>query len=146
MILHPPVMSRRRHGFTLVEILVVVVIIAILAAVIVPNVLSRIGEAKISASISDITTFNNALDNYKLDCGDYPNDLNGLVTKTDAPGWHGSYLKNSTTVPLDPWGHPYLYKKPGDNGRDYDIMSAGPDGQPGTADDIKSWDIKGTGK
>ncbi len=146
MILQPSVMSRRRHGFTLVEILVVVVIIAILAAVVVPNVLSRIGEARTSAAISDITTFNNALDNYKLDCGNYPPSLDGLVTKTGDPGWHGPYLKNNSSVPQDPWGHPYLYKMPGDNGRDYDIMSAGPDGQAGTADDIKSWDLKGTGR
>jgi general secretion pathway protein G len=142
MKLQPSAMLRRRHGFTLIEILVVVVIIAVLAAVVVPNVLSRIGDAQNSAAISDITTFNNALDQYKLDAGDYPQSLDGLISKTDSPRWNGPYLKNQTAVPLDPWGHPYIYKKPGDGGREYDIISAGKDGQVGTADDIQSWNLK----
>jgi general secretion pathway protein G len=145
MNLHPSAIARRRRGFTLIEILVVVVIIAILAAVVVPNVLSRIADAKNAAAISDITAFNNAMDQYKLDAGDYPSSLDALITRSDSPKWNGPYLKNQSSIPADPWSHPYIYKKPGDNGREYDILSAGPDGQPGTGDDIKSWDLKGTG-
>ncbi len=139
----------RRYGFTLIEILVVVVILAILAAVVVPNVIGRIGDAKVSAAISDIKTFDNAIDQYKLDTGQDPPNLDALVSAQAANGvqkWNGPYLKNQNTIPKDPWGNPYIYKIPGDNNREYDISSAGPDGQPGTADDIQSWNLKGDNK
>jgi general secretion pathway protein G len=137
---------RNRGGFTLIEILVVVMILAILAAVVVPNVLSRIGDAKNSAAMSDIKNFDGAIDQYKLDIGANPPSLDALVSKQAAgnsPKWNGPYLKNQTSIPKDPWGNPYIYKVPGDAGRDYDISSAGPDGQPGTPDDIQSWALTG---
>ena len=137
--------SRRRHAFTLIEILVVVVIIAILAAVVVPNVINRIGDAKNSAAISDIKSFDGTIDQFKLDTGMIPPTLDALVTNPGVPKWNGPYLKGQSSVPMDPWGHPYAYKVPGDNGREYDILSAGPDGQVGTPDDLKSWDLKGSG-
>ena len=133
-----------RRGFTLIEILVVVVIIAILAAVVVPNVISRIGDAKISAAISDIKSFGDAIDQYKLDMGTDPTSLDQLLQAPSPRGkWHGAYLKDESTVPLDPWGNAYVYKIPGGDGRDYVIYSDGPDGQPGTSDDIQSWNLQG---
>ena len=74
------------------------------------------------------------------------NSLDALVSKQAAgnsPKWNGPYLKNQSFIPKDPWGNPYMYKVPGDQGRDYDISSAGPDGQPGTGDDIQSWNLQG---
>ncbi len=133
-----------RRGFTLIEILVVVVIIAILAAVVVPNVISRIGDAKQSAAISTIKSFETAIDQYRLDMGTYPSSLNDLITPPNPKGkWNGPYLQNTPTVPEDPWGHPYVYTVPGADGRPYDISSDGADGQPNTSDDIDSWNITG---
>lgn len=140
---------RARRGFTLIEIIVVVVIIAILAAVIVPNVISRISDARNSAAITEVKTLDGAVELYQTDIGTPPPTLDALVNKSaagDSPRWHGPYLKNQSTVPVDPWGHPYLYKIPGDGGREYDISSIGPDGQPGTPDDIQSWNLKGAAK
>lgn len=134
--------SRARRGFTLIEILVVVVILAVLAAVIVPNVLNRVNDARDSTAISDISSFGNLLDSYKLDTGNYPESLDALVKNPGAPKWNGPYIKNSDKVPTDPWGGQYQYKVPGDNGREYDIASAGKDGQMGTADDVQSWNLK----
>src|SRR5215467_10409543 len=130
-----------RHGFTLIEILVVVVILAVLAAVVVPNVINRIGDAKESAAISDIKSFETNLDLYRLDTGNYPQTLDAMITNPGDPKWNGPYIKNQDKIQMDPWGHPYAYKTPGDNGRDYDIISAGADGQPGTADDVQSWNL-----
>lgn len=138
------VVSAYRRAFTLIEILVVVVILAILAAVVVPNVISRIKDAKISAAIADIKAFDNAIDQYKLDMGTVPPSLDALITPPNPRGkWNGPYLKNIDHIPLDPWGNPYIYKVPGSNGREYDLYSAGPDGQPGTSDDIQDWNLKG---
>lgn len=129
-----------QRGFTLIEILVVVVIIAILAAVVVPNVISRIGDAKMGAATADIKSFDDTIDQYRLDTGNLPPSLDALITNPGDPKWHGPYLKGQSSTPIDPWGHPYIYKVPGDNGRDYDISSAG-DG----THTINSWDLKGTG-
>jgi general secretion pathway protein G len=131
-----------RRGFTLIEILVVVVILAVLAAVVVPNVINRIGDAKESAAISDIKSFETNLDLYRLDTGNYPPTLDAMITNPGDPKWNGPYIKNQDKIQMDPWGHPYAYKVPGDNGRDYDIISAGADGQPGTPDDVQSWNLK----
>lgn len=135
---------RAYTGFTLIELLVVIIILAILAAVVVPKVIGHTDDAKIAAAISTMKAMDTALDTYKLDTGAYPTNDQGLQSLIANPGtdkWNGPYLKNQATTPMDPWGHPYLYKCPGDNGRDYDLMSAGPDGQPGTADDIQAWNI-----
>jgi general secretion pathway protein G len=131
-----------RKGFTLIEILVVVVILAILAAVVVPNVINRISDAKNAAAISDIKTFDTDISLYQLDTGSLPPTLQALITNPGVPKWNGPYIKNADKVPLDPWSHPYIYVTPGANGRDFDITSAGPDGQPNTADDVQSWNLK----
>lgn len=132
------------RGFTLIELLVVIIILAILAAVVIPNVINRTGDARLAKAASDVSTIDSQLDVYKLDNGEYPTSdqgLQALVTNVaNSPKWGGPYLKSG--LPNDPWGHPYLYKYPGEHGTEYDVFSAGPDGQPGTADDIGNWNLQ----
>ena len=137
----------RAPGFTLVEIMVVVVIIGVLGALVVPKLLSRTVEARITAAKSDIASLNQALKLYKLDNQRYPTteqSLNALVAKpTNGPtanGWKsGGYIDK---LPKDPWGNPYQFLSPGVQG-EVDVFSLGADGMPGgTGDDadIGSWD------
>ncbi len=132
---------RRRAGFTLVELLLVLVILAALAAVVVPKFANRGKQAKITAAVTQISNFETALDTFEVDNGYYPTGANGLndlvVQPSNAQEWHGPYVKE---VPLDPWGNPYIYESPGKiNSGSYDISSAGPDMQPGNEDDITNW-------
>ncbi len=132
--------SRRASGFTLIELLVVIVILAILAAVVIQRVSHRTEDARQGKSISDVKTIDGALEMYKLDTGNYPSSEEGLAALitngSNNPKWNGPYIKGG--LPNDGWGHPYIYKCPGEHG-EYDVVSAGPDGQPGTADDIGNW-------
>jgi len=144
--------SRRESGFTLIEIMVVLVIIAILGALIAPQILGRVDEARVTAARQDIRTLGTALDFYKMDNFRYPTTeqgLQALVEKPDDPAvrnWRaGGYLK-STTVPKDPWGNEYRYLQPGSKGGAYDLYSFGSDGETGGegADaDIGSWNLEG---
>jgi general secretion pathway protein G len=124
---------RGEHGFTLIEILVVITIIGLLAALIGPRVLNYLTESKVKAAKIQIESFATALDLYFLDTGRYPSGgegLSGLVSRSGSvPSWNGPYLKGGV-VPNDPWGHPYLYRSPGQQGA-YDIISYGADGQEG---------------
>ncbi|WP_442920612.1 type II secretion system major pseudopilin GspG [Massilia sp. S19_KUP03_FR1] len=140
--------ARRARGFTLVEIMVVVVIIGILGALVVPKLLGRTGEARVSAAKTDIATMMQALKLYKLDNARYPNTeqgLQSLITKPttgpSANGWKaGGYLER---LPKDPWGNSYQYLSPGVHGGEVEIFSYGADGQPGGAADdadIGSWE------
>jgi general secretion pathway protein G len=135
---------RDERGFTLVEILVVITIIGLIMALVGPRVIGYLGEAKVKAARIQIESFNSALDLYYLDAGRYPSSSEGLTALAQRPGgsntWNGPYLKGGQ-VPNDPWGHPYLYRSPGEHGA-YDIVSYGSDGQEGgtgTAADIVSW-------
>ncbi|MCA1245566.1 type II secretion system major pseudopilin GspG [Massilia oculi] len=139
--------QRRSRGFTLVEIMVVVVIIGILGALVVPKLLGRTGEARVTAARTDIATMMQALKLYKLDNQRYPTTeqgLQALITKpTSGPaanGWKaGGYMEK---LPKDPWGNPYQYLSPGIHG-EVDIFSLGADGQPsGTGEDadVGSWE------
>jgi general secretion pathway protein G len=138
---------RAQRGFTLIEIMVVVVIMGVLAALVVPKLLNRAGESKIAAAKVDIATIMQALKLYKLDNQRYPTTEQGLQSLIEKPtggpaanGWKaGGYVEK---MPKDPWGNPYQYLSPGIKG-EVDVFSYGADGQPGgTADDadIGSWE------
>jgi general secretion pathway protein G len=130
-------------GFTLLELLVVMVIIGLLASYVGPKYFGQIGKSEVKTAQAQIDAFGKALDQYRLDTGHYPPTdlgLNALVIRpTNEPKWVGPYLAKA--VPNDPWGRPYQYKSPGDHG-DYDLWSLGKDGQPGgtaEAADITNW-------
>ncbi len=120
------------RGFTLLELLVVMVIIGLLTGYVAPRYFAQVGKSETKIARAQIDAFEKALDTYRLDVGRYPateQSLDALMKRP--PGlakWQGPYLKKS--VPTDPWGNPYLYKQPGDHG-DYDILSYGRDGKPG---------------
>src|ERR687887_2299409 len=137
-----------KRGFTLIELLVVITVIAILAGLVAPMVFSHVGDAKTSAARAQIELFGLALEAYRLDNDYYPSSSQGLEALRTKPtgdpearNWRGPYLKK--TVPLDPWGRPYIYKSPGDvNPQGYDLLTSGRDGQPGGSGadaDITSW-------
>ncbi len=130
---------RPRSGFTLVELLLVLVILGILAALVLPKFTGRTEQARTTAAQTQISTFGTALDAFEVDTGSYPRGQDGLSQLVSPPNdvtnWRGPYLKSD--IPLDPWGHPYVYEFPGKiNPSGYDIRSMGPDGQGGTMDDI----------
>ncbi len=138
--------TRRRgqRGFTLVELLVVLVILGLIAAFAAPQVLKYLGGAKTSSAKIQIERLSGVLDLYRLEVGHYPGDgdgLNALVEQpADAPNWNGPYLKKADAL-NDPWSRPYIYRFPGEHG-EYDLYSLGADGQEGGDGenrDVTSW-------
>lgn len=132
---------RNKYGFTLIELMIVVVILAVLAAAVVPRLAGRTQQARIATAKSDIAgSVSVALDLYELDNGRYPTSEEGLNALLTKPGsvtnWNGPYLKKK---PTDPWGNEYKYACPGTHNNDYDVYSLGPDGKEGT-DDITNWE------
>ncbi len=133
----------KQLGFTLLELLVVMVIIGLLASYVGPKYFAQIGKSEVKTAKAQIDSLGKALDQYRLDTGHYPSTENGLAALNTSPGvelkWQGPYLQKK--VPDDPWGHPYIYKMPGEHG-DYDLISLGNDGAvggTGEAADIGNW-------
>lgn len=132
--------SRRLHGFTLVELLLVLVILAILAAIVLPSMASRGGEARETAAKVDVANMTTALNVFEVDNGYYPKGANALealiVKPREAAHWKGPYLQKNK-IPIDPWGRPYVYESPGKhNPASFDLYSAGKDGKSW----IGNWD------
>ncbi|MBZ4671824.1 type II secretion system major pseudopilin GspG [Deferribacterales bacterium Es71-Z0220] len=140
-----------KKGFSLIELMVVIVILGLLATFLLPKIINRPDEARITKVKSDIKTIESALKLYKLDNGVYPTTEQGLGALISKPeiepiprNWKkGGYL-DTNSIPKDPWGNPYIYRSPGENDRDYEIISYGADGKEGGVDndaDIKSYEI-----
>lgn len=135
---------RARRGITLIEMLVVLTIIALFAALVAPKLLSKSDTARVTAARAQINAFGTALGAYKLDTGAYPTTEMGLqalrVPPPNVNQWQGPYLPQD--IPVDPWGRPYIYRYPGEHGDEPDIICLGADGQPGgegISADIVSW-------
>ncbi|XHR30210.1 MAG: type II secretion system major pseudopilin GspG [Chthoniobacteraceae bacterium] len=138
--MNKPIQSPKNGAFTLVEMLLVLVILATLAAIVYPKLAGRTQQAQLTAAKSQIASISLALNAYEVDNGYYPKSLDALINQPgDANNWHGPYLEKA--VPLDPWNNSYLYEYPGKHTQNgFDLMSAGPDGRTGTDDDINNWD------
>ncbi len=131
-----------KHAFTLIELLLVLVILASLAAIVTPKFANRSKQAKITQAKTQIANFETALDAFEIDIGRYPTSAEGLDAlvkePSNAEGWQQPYLKQG--IPLDPWREEYEYKIPGSNNEEgYDLYSKGPDRKSGGDDDIKNW-------
>jgi general secretion pathway protein G len=135
--------STKRSGFTLIELMLVLVILATLSAIVVPKLTGQSKRAKVIAARTQISDLEVALDAFEIDVGRYPTTVEGLRALVERPtaeadGWQQPYLKRD--VPLDPWGNEYVYRCPGQYNQDgYDVYSYGPDGKLGGDDDITNW-------
>jgi len=139
---------RRAQGFTLIEIMIVMVIIAMLAALVGPRVMGALGSSKVKATKIQIETLSNAVDAFHLDTGRYPAQHEGLPALIENPtaapikNWRGPYLKKNR-IPNDEWGNPFVYQIPSTHKMPFDIYSLGADGKPGGTEDnadLGSWE------
>jgi len=129
--------ARRARGFTLLELLVVIIVLGLLAGLVAPQIFGRVGEAKVTSAQTQMALLGTALDSYRLDNGGYPTTEQGLQALREKPSrepvpanWRGPYLRKA--LPLDPWERPYLYRAPGvRNVTGYDLATLGRDGKEG---------------
>jgi general secretion pathway protein G len=136
--------TTKHSGFTLLELLVVMVIIGLLAGIVAPRYFSQVGKSRVKAARAQIDSLDKALEQFRIDTGRLPSTEEGLAALNSAPpgmtNWEGPYLKRA--VPPDPWGHPYIYVQPGTHQNDFDLESYGRDGQPGGTEedaDLGNW-------
>lgn len=132
--------ARRQRGFTLVELLLVLVILALIGGLVLPGIIGKAESAKVKAAASQVSRLSMAVESYYLDTGVTPESLAQLVNNPGQQGWNGPYVKESSLK--DPWGREYEYRMPGEHG-EFDIVSLGADGQPGgegSNADINSWE------
>ena len=134
----------REAGFTLLELLVVMVIIGLLAGFVAPRYFAQVGKSQVKVARAQIDALDKALDQFRLDVGRYPTAEEGLQALVAQPNgeakWSGPYLKKG--VPADPWGRPYIYQQPSTHGGDFDLFSYGKDGRPGGSgedSDLTNW-------
>lgn len=142
--------KKNQSGFSLIELMIVIVILGLLASMLVPKIMDRPNEARVTKAKMDMKALDSALKLYKLDTGRYPTTeqgLKALIKKPDTRPVPRNYRKggylDSTTAPVDPWGYEYIYRSPGEEDRDYEIISLGADGMDGGEDfdaDIRSWE------
>jgi general secretion pathway protein G len=133
--------QQRKHAFTLIELLLVLVILGVLAGIVVPKFSGTTSKARNTAAQTQISSFKTALDQYEIDMGSYPKGKDGLRELMTAPrnarNWKGPYMES---IPKDPWGNDYIYECPGKhNPNSFDITSMGEDGRVGGGDDITNW-------
>ena len=125
--------TSRGRGFTLLELLVVMVIIGLLAGIVGPSLFKSVSRSELTSTQAQVDAIAKALDQYRLDTGRYPSAQDGLAAlmqrPATEPNWNGPYLKKA--VPTDPWGQPYQYRSPGEHNPDFDLWSYGPDRAPG---------------
>ena len=117
-----------RKGFTLIELLIVIVILGLLASLVAPTMFSKVSSSQRNTAAAQMQMMQTSLDTYLLDMGDYPATLEEL-RRSDKKGWDGPYLPKA--VPMDPWGNPYVYRTPGENGAPFYLASLAKDGQIG---------------
>ncbi|HAS88096.1 MAG TPA: type II secretion system protein GspG [Desulfovibrio sp.] len=142
--------KKGQRGFSLIELMIVIVILGLLASMLVPKIMDRPNEARVTKAKMDMKALDSALKLYKLDTGRYPTTeqgLQALITKPDTRPVPRNYRKggylDSTAAPVDPWGYDYIYRSPGEEDRPYELISLGADGMEGGEDydaDIKSWE------
>ncbi len=135
---------RKPSAFTLIELLLVLVILASLAAIVVPKFARRTEQANVTSAKTQIASFETALETFEIDLGRYPTNTEGLNALVEKPSalekWKEPYLRRNS-IPKDPWGNEYVYKQPGQyNEYSYDLYSMGADGQQGGEDDISNWE------
>lgn len=140
---------KNNRGMTLIEIMVVVTILGLIATIVTVNVIGQLDKAQIDTTATQISSLEQALEQYRLDAGRYPSTEQGLRALIEAPSVgkapkrypSGGYLKSKGgKLPEDPWGEEFVYTSPGIHGNPYEIFSKGPDGVEGSDDDIKSWE------
>jgi general secretion pathway protein G len=118
----------RQRGFTLIELMIVIVILGLLASLVAPNMFGKVNSAQKKMAKTQMLALETSLQTYRLDIGSFPDRLEELRS-SQKPGWDGPYMNKS--IPMDPWGKPYIYRAPGDNGNDFYMASYGKDGQLG---------------
>jgi len=123
---------RKNKGFSLMELLIVLVILGLLGSLVAPKMLDKVGSSKKKTAVAQMQMFETAIDTYRLDIGSPPSTLEELRNSNN-PSWDGPYLPKA--IPMDPWGKPYVYSVPGANGMPYTLMSLGLDGKEGGTDE-----------